>query len=66
MLQGTCPALRIALTAALLPASRTWPLSSMCFIVFFDFKKCVTQFLPPYDGKNPIALKASAFLGLQR
>ena len=33
MLQGTSPARRTAFTAALLPASRTWPLSSMCFIV---------------------------------
>jgi hypothetical protein len=64
MLQGTCPALRIAFTAALLAASRTWPLSSMCFIVVKELK-CVTQFL--LSAKTPLHQKAyELFMGLQR
>jgi hypothetical protein len=61
MLHGTGPALRTAFTDALLPASRTWPLSSMCFIVF-KILKCVTHFFEKnrFSSKKPIAPKSNA------
>jgi hypothetical protein len=59
MLQGTSPDLRTAFTAALLLASRTWPLSSMCFIVVKELK-CVTQF--PSERKPHCTKKRQRFL----